>query len=44
MAIELVSRLFGKGSQVPRREGEGLMVSAKPGKLMHFQPPPFFGI
>ena len=43
-AIELVSKLFGKGLSVPpkKADGSGLMVSQKPG-LMPFNPPPFIG-
>ena len=36
LAIEMGSKLFGKGLTVPRR-GEGLMVGPKP------HPPPFYG-
>ena len=39
MAIELASKLFGKGLQIPS-EGKGLMMSPRPGMMM---PPPFIG-
>ena len=42
LAIELASKLFGSGLQVPRKAGMGLQVSAKPG-MMPYYPPPFFG-
>ena len=44
MAIELASKLFGKGLSVPgsKPRGKGLRVSPKP-VLMPFDPPPFFG-
>ena len=40
MAIELASKIFGKGLQVPRKAGMGLQVSQKP---FLWQPPPFYG-
>ena len=40
MAIELASKLFGKGLQVPKKAGMGLQVSPKP---FLWQPPPFLG-
>ena len=40
MAIELASKIFGKGLQVPRKAGMGLHVSPKP---FLWQPPPFYG-
>ena len=43
MAIELASKLFGSGLQVPRKAGNGLQVSAKPPGMMLYNPPPFFG-
>ena len=36
LALELGSKLFGKGLSVPRKVGDGLMVMPKP-------PPPFYG-
>ena len=36
LALELVSKLFGKGLSLPRKVGDGLMVMPKP-------PPPFYG-
>ena len=44
MAIELASKLFGKGLSIPKSKprGKGLRVSPKP-VLMPFDPPPFFG-
>ena len=36
LALELGSKLFGKGLTVPRKVGDGLMVMPKP-------PPPFYG-
>ena len=51
MAIELASKIFGKGLQVPRKAGgKGLQVSKKTGvglqvsqKPFLWQPPPFYG-
>ena len=51
LAIELGSKLFGKGLNISRRSipagssrgGRGPQVSRKPGYLMPYQPPPFFG-
>ena len=40
MAIELASKIFGKGLQVPKKAGMGLQVSPKP---FLWQPPPFWG-
>ena len=40
MAIELASKIFGKGLQVPRKVASGLQVSQKP---FLWQPPPFYG-
>ena len=40
MAIELASKIFGKGLQVPRKAGMGLQVAPKP---FLWQPPPFYG-
>ena len=40
MAIELASKIFGKGLQVPQKAGMGLQVSQKP---FLWQPPPFYG-
>ena len=40
MAIELASKIFGKGLQVPPKAGMGLQVSQKP---FLWQPPPFYG-
>ena len=40
MAIELASKIFGKGLQVPRKAAAGLQVSQKP---FLWQPPPFYG-
>ena len=40
MAIELASKIFGKGLQVPRKAAAGLQVSRKP---FLWQPPPFYG-
>ena len=40
MAIELASKMFGKGLQVPPKAGMGLQVSQKP---FLWQPPPFYG-
>ena len=40
MAIELASKIFGKGLQVPKKAGMGLQVSQKP---FLWQPPPFYG-
>ena len=40
MAIELASKIFGKGLQVPRKVAAGLQVSQKP---FLWQPPPFYG-
>ena len=40
MAIELASKLFGKGLQVPKKAGMGLQVSPTP---FLWQPPPFLG-
>ena len=40
MAIELASKIFGRGLQVPRKAGMGLQVSQKP---FLWQPPPFYG-
>ena len=40
MAIELASKIFGKGLQVPQKAGMGLQVSPKP---FLWQPPPFYG-
>ena len=44
MAIELASKLFGKGLSVPgsKPKGKGLRVGPKP-VLMPYNPPPFFG-
>ena len=36
LALELGSKLFGKGLTMPRKVGDGLMVMPKP-------PPPFYG-
>ena len=41
IAIEMASKLFGKGLSVPKKAG-GLRVSPKPG-LMPYYPPPFIG-
>ena len=51
MAIELASKIFGQGLQVPRKAGgKGLQVSKKTGvglqvsqKPFLWQPPPFYG-
>ena len=51
LAIELASKLFGKGLNISKRSvpagssrgGRGLQVSRKPGYLMPYQPPPFIG-
>lgn len=51
LAIELASKLLGRGLNVSTRSipagssrgGRGLQVSRKPGYLMPYQPPPFFG-
>ena len=40
MAIELASKIFGKGLQVPQKAGMGLQVAPKP---FLWQPPPFYG-
>ena len=40
MAIELASKIFGKGLQVPQKAAAGLQVSQKP---FLWQPPPFYG-
>ena len=40
MAIELASKIFGKGLQVPRKAAAGLQVSQKP---FLWQPSPFYG-
>ena len=40
IAIELASKIFGKGLQVPRKAGMGLHVSPKP---FLWQPSPFYG-
>ena len=40
MAIELASKIFGKGLHVPPKAGAGLQVSQKP---FLWQPPPFYG-
>ena len=42
VAIELASKLFGKGLSVPKPKGKGLRVSPEP-VLMPYDPPPFFG-
>ena len=42
LAIELGTKLFGKGLSVPKKAGKGLTVSPKPG-MMLYQPPPFIG-
>ena len=43
IAIDLVSKLFGKGLQVPKRYGKRLHVSPKPQNLYPYYPPPFLG-
>ena len=50
MAIELASKIFGKGLQVPRKAGMGLQVPQKAAaglqvsqKPFLWQPPPFYG-
>ena len=50
MAIELASKIFGKGLQVPQKAGMGLQVPQKAGmglqvspKPFLWQPPPFYG-
>ena len=50
MAIELASKIFGKGLQVPRKAGMGLQVPRKAAaglqvsqKPFLWQPPPFYG-
>ena len=51
LAIELASKLFGKGLNISRksvpagssRGSRGLQVSQKPGMLMPYQTPPFLG-
>ena len=55
LAIELASKIFGKGLSTLRSggvglstlrkpsDGRGLQVSRQPGYLMPYQPPPFFG-
>ena len=50
MAIELASKIFGKGLQVPRKAGMGLKVPQKAAaglqvsqKPFLWQPPPFYG-
>ena len=40
MAIELASKIFGKGLHVPPKAAAGLQVSQKP---FLWQPPPFYG-
>ena len=40
MAIELASKIFGKGLHVPQKAAAGLQVSQKP---FLWQPPPFYG-
>ena len=42
LAMELGSKLFGKGLSVPKKAGRGLTVSLKP-VMMPYQPPPFIG-
>ena len=41
-AIELASKLFGKGLQVPKKAGMGLQVSRTPYQYLQ-PPPPFLG-
>ena len=51
LAIELASKLFGRGLNISRRSvptgssrgGRGLQVNQKPGMLMLYQQPPFLG-
>ena len=51
LPIELASKLLGRGLNVSTRSipagssrgGRGIQVSRKPGYLMPYQPPPFFG-
>ena len=50
MAIELASKIFGKGLHVPQKAGMGLQVPRKAGtglqvsqKPFLWQPPPFYG-
>ena len=51
LAIELASKLFGKGLNISRRSvsagssrgSRGLQISQKPGMLIPYQPPPFLG-
>ena len=42
LALELGSKLFGKGLTVPKKAGTGLMVGPKPG-MVPYHPPPFYG-
>ena len=43
LALEMGSKLFGKGLSVPKKEGKGLMVGPKPGMMVPYHPPPFYG-
>ena len=42
LALEMGSKLFGKGLRVPKKAGTGLMVGPKPG-MVPYHPPPFYG-
>ena len=42
LALEMGSKLFGKGLTVPKKAGGGLMVGPKPG-MVPYHPPPFYG-
>ena len=42
LALEMGSKLFGKGLSVPKKAGEGLMMGPKPG-MVPYHPPSFYG-
>ena len=42
LALEMGSKLFGKGLSVPKKAGEGLMMGPKPG-WVPYHPPPLYG-
>ena len=43
IGIPLALKLLGKGLTVPKKAGKGLMVGPKPGMMVPYHPPPFYG-
>lgn len=44
LELEMITKLFGIGLTVPKKAmGQGLAVRPKPGAMVPYQPPPFYG-